>query len=125
MAVVSNFKSGLTIAMTTRDRKAAVEWYSRHLGFSLLYDVEEIGWCELSTHMEGVTVGFAESPDASPGNSTPVWEVDDLDGARISLEKAGVRFDGPTEVNEGMVKLATFFDPDNNAMMLSQSLMSH
>jgi CreA protein len=57
------------------------------------------------------------------GNCVPTWEVEDIDAARAALEAAGVRFDGDTDVNEGMVKLATFFDPDGNALMLSQTLM--
>jgi hypothetical protein len=33
-----------------------------------------------------------------------------------------VRFDGPTIELPGMVKLATFFDPDGNPMMFYQDL---
>jgi hypothetical protein len=33
-----------------------------------------------------------------------------------------VRFDGPTREYPGMVKLATFFDPDGNTLMLYESL---
>ena len=33
-----------------------------------------------------------------------------------------MRFDGETREIEGMVKLATFYDPDGNALMLSQRL---
>lgn len=119
---VTNLRGGLTLAMTATDRLRAADWYARHLGFTLLYDAAGIGWCEMATHLEGVTVGFGESFEAAPGNCVPVWEVTDLDAARAALEAAGVAFDGPTDVNEGMVKLATFHDPDGNAMMLSQDL---
>lgn len=122
MATVSNFTPGLTLALPSTDRKAAAAWYEKHLGFSLMYDAEEIGWCEMATHMEGITVGFAESWQPNPGNCVPVWAVSDLDAARAALEAQGVAFDGPTEVNEGMVKLATFKDRDGNAMMLSEDL---
>ena len=33
-----------------------------------------------------------------------------------------MRFDGETNEIEGMVKLATFYDPDGNSFMLAQSL---
>ena len=32
------------------------------------------------------------------------------------------KFDGDTDVIEGMVKTATFYDPDGNALMLAQDL---
>jgi hypothetical protein len=35
-----------------------------------------------------------------------------------------VKFDGPTQEIPGMVKLATFFDPDGNAMMFFQDLQT-
>ncbi|MCH7849940.1 MAG: VOC family protein, partial [Planctomycetes bacterium] len=37
-------------------------------------------------------------------------------------ERRGVRFDGPTEEIPGIVKLASLFDPDNNRLMLYESL---
>ena len=40
----------------------------------------------------------------------------DLDAARDALESKGVEFDGDTRTIEGMVKLATFFDPDGNKL---------
>jgi CreA protein len=122
-ATVTQMKSGLTLAMGSSDRAASAAWYARHLGFTLLYDVPEIGWCEMATHIEGVSVGFAETFQPAVGNCVPTWEVADLDHARAALEAVGVGFSGPTEVTDGMVKLATFHDPDGNAMMLSQSLM--
>jgi len=38
------------------------------------------------------------------------------------MEQAGVKFDGETDVVDGMVKTATFYDPDGNALMLAQDL---
>ena len=46
----------------------------------------------------------------------------DIEAARGALEAAGVQFDGATETVEGMVSTATFYDPDNNALMLAQDL---
>jgi hypothetical protein len=48
--------------------------------------------------------------------------VADIDVARKHLESKDVRFDGDTYEIEGMVKLATFYDPDGNSFMLAQSL---
>jgi CreA protein len=65
---------------------------------------------------------LGDSFDPSPGNCTPGFEVEDLDAARAALEAAGVAFDGDTQTHDGMVKLATFYDLDRNAVMLSQDL---
>ena len=51
-----------------------------------------------------------------------MFGVTDIDAARTEMEGKAVRFDGETQVIPGMVKLATFFDPDGNSYMLSQSL---
>lgn len=56
------------------------------------------------------------------GGPTPTWGVKDVDAARKQLEGRGVKFDGDTLTFPGMVKLATFSDPDGEANMLYQSL---
>ena len=48
--------------------------------------------------------------------------MSDIEKTRSFLESKGVKFDGDTLVIEGMVKLATFFDPDDNLMMFYQDL---
>ena len=50
-----------------------------------------------------------------------LYKVDEI--AWAEFESHDVRFDGDTITIEGLVKLATFFDPDGNPLMLSQSLM--
>ena len=52
----------------------------------------------------------------------PVFGVDDFDKSREALEKAGVEFDGDTIEVEGMVKVAAFFDPDGNGLMIAEDL---
>ncbi|MEM7424658.1 MAG: VOC family protein [Pseudomonadota bacterium] len=112
----------ITLALSVRDRHASAKWYSEMLGFELLYDIEEAGWCELQTKTEGVTLGLGEQTEPNPGNAVPVFGVADIATARAALEAEGVAFDGETETIEGMVSLATFYDPDSNALMLAQDL---
>lgn len=115
----------LTLAFQVKDRKRATAWYEKILGFALLYDVEEIGWCELDAKMTGgtVSVGFSEVESPKVGRGpVPTFGVVDIDAARKEMERADVRFDGDTVEIPGLVKLATFYDPDGNALMLSQSL---
>ncbi|PLS21084.1 VOC family protein [Neptunicoccus cionae] len=112
----------ITIALSVKDRQASAEWYDNMLGFKLIYHADEAGWSELQTNTKGVTIGLGEHTRPAPGNSVPVFGIADLDLARQKLEQADVKFDGETDVVEGMVKTATFYDPDGNALMLAQDL---
>ncbi len=112
----------ITLALSVSDRHASAAWYGDKLGFELLYHADEVGWSELTTNTKGVTLGLGEQTEASPGNTVPVFGTPDIGSARKALEDAGVRFDGETMTVEGMVKTATFYDPDDNALMLAQDL---
>ena len=112
----------ITLSMSVRDRHASADWYAEMLGFDLLHHIDEAGWTELATKTPGVTLGLGEQVEPTPGNSVPVFGVADIGTARAALESAEVRFDGDTETIEGMVSLATFYDPDGNALMLAQDL---
>ncbi|MCL6284501.1 VOC family protein [Ruegeria sp. 2012CJ41-6] len=119
---VASLEQTITLAMSVRDRHASADWYREMLGFDLLYHADDAGWSELATLTKGVTLGLGEQAEPAPGNSVPVFGIADIDAARRDLEAAGVRFDGDTEVIEGMVSTATFYDPDGNALMLAQDL---
>ncbi|KIC43072.1 glyoxalase [Ruegeria sp. ANG-R] len=121
MPLVS-LKNTITFAISVRDRHASANWYSDKLGFELSHHIDEAGWSEMRTSVEGVTLGLGEQAEPVPGNCVPVYEVADIAEARGVLEAAGVKFDGETETIEGMVSTATFYDPDQNAMMLAQDL---
>ena len=112
----------ITIAMSVTDRHATAAWYDSMLGFETLYHADDAGWSELQTNTKGVTIGLGEHTKPAPGNSVPVFGIADLDAARAKLEQAQVKFDGATDVVDGMVKTATFYDPDGNALMLAQDL---
>ena len=121
MAAV-DLETTITLALSVTDRKTSAKWYAEMLGFEEMYSIDEAGWSELQTNTDGVTIGLGEQVEPSPGNCTPVFGVKDIDQARAALEGLDVRFDGPTEEIPGMVKLATFYDPDDNALMLAQNL---
>lgn len=112
----------ITIALSVSDRHASADWYEAMLGFEVIYHADEAGWSEMQTKTNGVTIGLGEHTKPVPGNCVPVFGVADLDDARQKLEQADVKFDGETDVVEGMVKTATFYDPDGNALMLAQDL---
>ena len=119
---VVTLQNTITLALSVRDRHVSATWYQEMLGFEVLYHADEVGWSELATMTEGVTLGLGEQAEPAPGNMVPVFGVADIASARQGLEAAGVRFDGPTETVEGMVSTATFYDPDENALMLAQDL---
>ena len=108
--------------MSVKDRHASATWHESLLGFKTLYHADEAGWSELQTNTVGVTIGLGEHTKPAPGNCVPVFGIADLDTARQKLEQAKVKFDGETDVVEGMVKTATFYDPDGNALMLAEDL---
>lgn len=121
MPIVS-LDNTITIALSVSDRHAAARWYDEKLGFELIFHADDAGWSELHTKTAGVTLGLGEQTEPAPGNAVPVFGVADIETARRDLEAAGVEFDGDTEVIEGMVSTATFYDPDRNALMLAQDL---
>jgi predicted enzyme related to lactoylglutathione lyase len=111
-----------SLGVTSLDRSIA--WYGEVLGFTLLYRADEIGWCEMSTHMAGINVGLSENQEVQQGGgATNVWGVSDIEAAKTHLDAHGVRQDGAIQTIPGLVRLLTFYDLDGNAMMLSQSLM--
>ena len=64
----------LTASMGVTSLDTSIEWYQSVLGFTLLYRADEIGWCELTTHMAGVNVGLSENREvAQGGGATNVW----------------------------------------------------
>ena len=121
MALVT-LDNTITIALSVSDRQASAKWYEDTLGFTKAFEIDEAGWTEMQTMTDGVTLGLGEQTKPSPGNAIPVFGVANVAEARSSLEGANVKFDGPTETIDGMVSLATFYDPDGNALMLAQDL---
>lgn len=124
MASPLGYDGGLTCAMSVSNLEKALAWYRDVLGFQVLYQMDEMGWAELATEVAKVNVGLAEVEEmpAGGGGATLTFGVRNIDAARKQLEAQDVRFDGETRTIEGMVKLATFYDPDGNTLMLYQSL---
>ena len=117
------FDSNITAALNVSDLDKSIAWYQEVLGFELLYKVDEMGWCELKTETAGVNLGLSAREELKQGGgATLTFGVKDLAAARAELEAKDVRFDGETQTVEGMVSLATFFDPDGNQFMIAQDL---
>jgi catechol 2,3-dioxygenase-like lactoylglutathione lyase family enzyme len=118
-----NYVPELTASMGVTNLDASIDWYQSVLGFTLMYRVDEIGWCELSTAIPGVSIGLSQNESVTRGGgATNVWGVADILAAKAHLDAHGVRQDGEIQHIPGLVKLLTFYDPDGNAMMLSENL---
>jgi predicted enzyme related to lactoylglutathione lyase len=122
------FEPGVTIAIDVTDWEAARRWYREKLGFEEFWATEEGGWADFRPVGENVSIGLNRletgMPHRSQGGVTLTFSVRDIESARSELESRGVEFLGPTDEFPGMVKLATFRDPDGNVMMLAESLMA-
>jgi len=120
-----SYNGTITLSSSVKDLDASIAWFKDILGFEEEFKVAEAGWAEVSTPAEGVSIGLDQT-DADvegSGGSVPVFGVSDIDAARAELEAKGVEFAGDTVELPGMVKLATFFDPDGNRYMFAQSLV--
>lgn len=123
MGAAIGWDGGLTAAIGVADLDKSMAWYADVLGFKTLYVVKEIGWGELASPVARVNVGLSQREKvAAGGGAVLTFGVKDIDAARATLEAKKVRFDGATQTIPGMVRLATFFDPDGNALMLYQDL---
>lgn len=123
MSTAIEYDGGLTAALSVKNMDAAITWYGEVMGFELKYRMDEMGWCEMVSPVQNVMIGLGqvESPVVE-GGATLTFGVKDIDASRSYLEGKDVRFDGETQEIPGMVKLATFYDPDGNKMMLYQDL---
>jgi predicted enzyme related to lactoylglutathione lyase len=114
----------MTGSMSVTDIDLSIDWYETVLGFKLLYRADEIGWCELSTAIPGVNIGLSQNENVPQGGgATNVWGVSDINAAKAHLDAHNVRQDGDIQHIPGLVRLITFYDPDGNAMMLSENLV--
>jgi CreA protein len=118
-----DLRKEVTLALGVRDRRRSLDWYAEHLGFELLYDAPEIGWCAMATHLPGLVIGFSDVEAPQPGGPVPTFDVQSHDRARARLEAANIRFDGPPVEHDGLVRLSTFYDPDGHALMLAENLV--
>lgn len=118
-----DWAGGSTAALEVGDYDRALAWYRDVLGFDVVFELKEWGWAQLQSPVDGLLVGIGQAEEVKAGGgATLTFTVHDIDAARASLEAEDVRFDGETRQVEDMVRLATFYDPDGNALMLAQQL---
>lgn len=122
MSQAIDYDGGLTLSLSVSDLDQAIGWYQSVLGFELIYRMDELGWCELTTGVERVNLGLSVTETVTPGGATPTFGVKDIEAARASLAAQGVKLDGEIMVIDGLVSLQTFYDPDGNSLMFYEEL---
>ncbi|MEM1088737.1 MAG: VOC family protein [Pseudomonadota bacterium] len=122
MADAIGFDGGLTLSIPVSDLNRSVAWYQEVLGLQLIYQMDELGWCELASPVARVNVGLSQVEVVKRGETTPTWGVSDIEKAQAALLEKGVKLDGEVQVIDGMVKLLGLFDLDDNAIMLYQDI---
>ena len=121
-----DYNGSITLSTSVSNIDESIDWFRNVLGFSEIFRAPEAGWAEITTPTEGVSIGLGQNEEVNgAGGATPVFGVKDIAAARAELQEKQVRFDGETIEIPGMVKLATFYDPDGNTYMLSESLMEN
>lgn len=118
-----DYDGGLTCSCGVTSLDRSIAWYQEVLGFELLYQADEIAWCELRTPVARVNVGLSQVEEAGgKGGATLTFGVADIEAAKAELDRHGVRQDGPIRDIPNLVRLLTFYDPDDNALMLYQDM---
>lgn len=125
MAEAIKYDGGLTVSLPVSNLDKAIDWYQRVLGYELLYRMDDLGWCELKSSVDKVNVGLSVVEKPNPGGATPTFGVLDIEAAEASLKANNVRLDGDIMTIEGMVRLLTFYDEDDNALMFFQDLQTN
>jgi catechol 2,3-dioxygenase-like lactoylglutathione lyase family enzyme len=116
------FTGKLVCSISVSDHQESARWYVQRLGCSVVFEQIEYGMSYLSSPVENVWLDLSQVEKPEVKGPALVWGVRSVDAARAILEQDGVRFDGPTRQLGDMVKLATFFDPDGNTLMIYESL---
>ena len=122
MATKIDFDGGLTLSLPVRDLDASIRWYADNLGMELLYRLDDMGWCEMASPVEKVNVGLSVVETPQAGGMMPTFGVQGIEAAKAFLEEQGIRIDGDIVTIDDMVRLLTFYDPDDNALMFYQTI---
>lgn len=116
------FKPGVTVWYSVKSLATTIDFYQDKLGFTTTFHDPESGMAMVNTTTKDCIIGFSEAEEVVASTSSTVFEVYDIEQARQALEEKGISFIGETETIPGMVKLATFVDPDGHSLMLSEEL---
>jgi catechol 2,3-dioxygenase-like lactoylglutathione lyase family enzyme len=105
-------------AFHVRSLEAAKKWYRDVLGFEVVYELAEQGWCEVATPVKEAKLGLSENPAGEKsGDAFVSFGVQDMAKAKAHLVASKVVLENDVIEIPGVVKLLYFEDPDGNKLM--------
>jgi len=114
----------ILVSINVTDLKKAENFWVEELGFKKGWDkgIEE-GWLEIETPVKGLVIGLnliKENEFVKEKTGINI-AVKDIEATKELLEKKGIE---TTEIRtiQGILKIMTVFDPDDNAIFLVQGL---
>jgi lactoylglutathione lyase len=105
------------------DWQASLDFYSKVLGMSVLFENAEMGWAELDTGAAHLALERIDPDNSEAANLLGRFvaaslEVEEIDRVYEAFMEAGVVFLGPPEKQAWGGTLAHFQDPDGNVLTL-------
>jgi catechol 2,3-dioxygenase-like lactoylglutathione lyase family enzyme len=83
------FRGTLVCSINVSDLDRSVRWYRDGLGFEEIYRMDDYGWCEMRSPINGVTIGLQRAESGfGPGGATLSFTVADIEAARKHLQSA-------------------------------------
>lgn len=125
MINTSNIIGNTLSWLVVKDLDAAIDYYTKVLGFSVECHTKEFGWAELSAPKGAIVALCQENPHApykSGTNAVITIEVKDIEMARKTLISSGSKLCGEIQEIPGHVKMQTFEDFDGNMMQFAEKL---
>ena len=103
------------------------KWYQEKLGLVIDHKTPDLGWQEFKMEDEHLLTRFAldfGGPNPSKVEQQPIvisFKVANIEEAVEQLEKKGIEFLGQEKIFDvGLTLVATFKDPEDNFLQLSQ-----
>lgn len=112
------FKSGIGFHYNVSNLERTLAFYTDILGFKVLNCDVSQRQARVFTNTKDCIIGFAETDSVVPSSTCITFEAENIDDTMQTLQHKGVKFIGEIMVVPGIVKLATFSDPDGYKLML-------
>jgi len=104
------------------DYEQAKSFYQDELEFELVLEDQDSKWAEFQISPGAkMAIHGVKATNANPIGAL-VLDVENLEKSELWLRGKGIKLTDKEEI-PGLAKLASFSDPDGNAIQLSQSLM--
>ena len=108
----------LQCVLGVADAQRSARWYAAVLGSSVLRSIPEFGWVEVTTPVEGVTLGLTEVGNGTSNAGAVLdFRVDDLERVRTVLAAQGVFVEEPITEVPGVASFLNAHDLDGNRLM--------